>query len=167
MPVFSFRTLCTSSPVAVAVVICPFPLLGPVGEIWSSVAGRVVEGSPVGSLGLSVVSFPVVQDVSVEEESVNGKIDVSFCFVVAVGTSEVGLPLEIPARVVGSVFVSFDVVVAAVVLVLFDVIVVAAVVVVLFDVVAAAVVFVVLCDVVVPVVVVVLFDILVAAVVVV
>lgn len=83
---------------------------------------------------------------------------------VAVGTSEIGLPLEIPARVVGSVFVSFDVVVAAVVLArVFDVIVVAAVVVVLFDVVAAAAVFVVLSDVVVSAAVAVLFDILVAA----
>ena len=117
----------------------------------------------MGSLGLSVVSFPVVQDVSVEEESVNGKIVVSFCLVVAVGASEVGLSLEIPARVAGSVFVSFDVVVAAVLLVLLDVIVVAAVVVVLLDVVAAAAVFVVLFDVVVPAVVVVLTDMLVAA----
>lgn len=72
----------------------------------------MVEGSPVGSL---------VQDVSVEEVSVNGKIVVSFCFVVAISTSEVGLPLEIPARVGASVFVSFDVVL------LFDVVVVAAV----------------------------------------
>ena len=88
----------------------------------------------MGSLGLALVSSPVVQDVSVEELLVNGNIVVSFCFVDAVGSSEVGLLLEFPARVVGFVLVSIDVVVTAIVLVLFDVV-VATVVVVLFDVV--------------------------------
>jgi len=101
VPGFLFLTLCTPSSFAVVVVVHSFPLLGPVGKMCSSVAGRVVEGSPVGSLGLALVSSPVVQEVSVEEAFVNGTIVVSFGFVVAASTSEVGLLLEVPARVVG------------------------------------------------------------------
>jgi len=165
VPGFLFLTLCTPSSFAVVVVVHSFPLLGPVGKMCGSVAGRVVEGSPVGSLGLALVSSPVVQEVSVEEAFVNGTIVVSFGFVVAASTSEVGLLLEVPARVVGFVLFPFDVAVAAVFAVLFDVVVVAAVVIVLFDVVVAAVV-IVLFDVVGAAVVVVWFDVLVAAVVV-
>ena len=168
MPGFSFLTLCTPSSSSVAVVVHSFPLLGPVGEMCFSVAGRAVEYSSVGSLGLAL---PVVLEV--EEVFVNGKIVVSFCFVVAVGTSELGLLLEFPARVVGSVLVPFDVVVGAVVdlfdvgvvtvvVELFDVVVATAIVLVLFDVVFAAVV-VVPFDVVVAAVVVVWLDVLVAA----
>ena len=147
----SFPTLCTPSPFAVGVVARSFSLLCPLGETCCSVASLVVAPSSVASLDLALVFSTVVQEVSVEEAFVNGKTVVSFCFVAAVGVSEVGLPLAFPARVVGFVLVPFDVVIAVVVLVLFDVMVstvvallfggvVAAVVLLLFDVVVAVVV---------------------------
>lgn len=114
MPGFSFLASCTPSSFAVALSVGSFPVLGSVDDMCCSVANLVVEVAIVVSRGLVLVC----SSVGVEEAFVNGIVAVSFCVLIAVVASEVGLPLKLVAGVVGVVVVPSDGEVVAVVVLL-------------------------------------------------